>query len=262
MRQKKPDKTSAEIKREQKEARLTEGRRLANELDSLFAIVRGRFQNAEKTDTMPDEGVMRGLRKNIQYLSSGLRRLRDSGADASFSPSQLNMLTAKLNKWMAGEGPGAAARAGAKPGSAAATEKRTQTTTTTGPRIDELLQRVRRGSGAVSDPALQEIIMLLKAIAKKKLMKEETLLVATRARKLLSENKRTELEIENFLKDKFVEPMLTAIFGAFLKKLQEAHVVLPQDTMNYVETCVKGGKSRKEFVNLLLDKQPGMHLLD
>jgi len=257
MREKKADKTSAEIRREQKEAKLAEGKRLANELDSLFNIVRGRIATFEKSGTMPEEGVVRGLRKNVQYLSSGLRRLRDSGADASFSPSQVNMFSAKLNKWMAGEGPGTGT--GTKGGPKTAAGK---TTTTTGPKLDELLQRVRRGPGTPSDPALQEIVILLKAIAKKKIMNDETLLVASRARKLMHERRRSELEIENFLKDKFVEPVLSAIFDAFLKKLQDANIVLAKDTMNYIETCVKGGKSRKEFINLLLERQPGIHLLD
>jgi len=252
------EKTSAEIKKEQKAARLAEGKRLANELDSLFGLVRGRFAGIEKTGVIPEEGVLRGLRKNVQYLSSGLRRLRDSGADASFSQSQLNVFSSKLNKLMSGEQPGAKAGGGPRAGTA----RTAGAATTTGPKLDELLQRVRRGSGGVSDPALQEIIILLKAIAKKKIMNEETLLVAERAKKLMHERKRSELEIDNFLKDKFVEPVLSAIFDAFLKKLEIANIVLPRDTINYIETCVKGGKSRKEFINLLLERQPGMHLLD
>jgi hypothetical protein len=242
--EKKKLKTSSEIKREQKEQKLAEAKRFANELNTLYNTLRGKFTGIEKSGAIPEEGVLRGFRKNLQYLSSGIRKLRITGVSTSFSSGQVNILSGKLTKWMSGEGVGGTAKA-------KQVRNRAQ-------ELDEILNRIKFGTPTVTDTAVHDAIRILREIAKDKIVNDQAKLVAQRARKLMYEKRKSEIDVENFIKDRFVVPVLSKVYRGFLSTLENYDVVLDEEVSNYIETCVKGGKSRKEFINLLLEKEAGM----
>jgi hypothetical protein len=234
------EKSSAELKKEKRQQKLAEAKNLAKELHRLYNKLRSKLSAIEKSGAIPEEGLLRGFRKNLQYLSSGLRKLRRAGVEASFGHGQVNTLTGKLNKWLAG--------GGAVEGAARAEEDK-------GRELDEILNRIRFGAATIADPAIHDAILMLREIAKEKIMGKRTAMVAERAKRLLHQRKRSEAEIENFLKDRCVVPILSSVFRAFLSELESVNVELDEEVKNYIETCVKGGRSRKEFINLLLERE-------
>jgi hypothetical protein len=231
------DKTSAERRKEKHEQKLAEAKKLSRELSALYNKLKSKFTAIGKTGEIPDEGALRGFRKNLQYLSSGLRKLRRAGVEAPFGHGQVNQLTSKLNKWIAGEGVKGETTKGVK---------------SKEPELDEIITRIKPGA-AIYDPAIHNAIRMLREIAKDRIKDRQTTLVVDRAKKLMLEGKRSEAEIQAFVKNKLVLPILSSVFRGFLSKLESRNVELHQDVRNYVETCIKGGKSTRDFVSFLLE---------
>ncbi len=240
------EKTSAELKREEKAQKMVEARKYAMELDRLFNQMRARFKLIEKSGEIPDDGLLRGYRKKLQDLISGINKLRRAGTAPSFSQGQVNVLSSMLKKWMYGDKTAAAKQPEVK-------QKKNRSE-----ELGEILRRIQYGS-SVGDPALREAIRLLRDIARDKIMSGSATLVAKRASRLMAQQKKSEIEIENYIKDKFVVPILSKVFEGFVVVLEANNVQLDEDVRNYVETCLKGAKSRKEYINLLLERQTTFH---
>jgi len=117
--------------------------------------------------------------------------------------------------------------------------------------LDDILDRIRHATSA-TDPAVQEVIKILRAAAKERIMSGGTLLVAKRARRLMLERRRNEADIEKYLNDKFIVPILSSIIDNFMLEIGNEKIILNMDVKNYIETAVIGGKSRREFLGLLM----------
>ena len=66
------------------------------------------------------------------------------------------------------------------------------------------------------------------------------------------ERRRNETDIEKYLNDKFIVPILSSIIDNFMLEIGKAQIILNIDVKNYIETSVIGGKSRREFLGLLM----------
>lgn len=180
--------------------------------------------------------MLRGHRKKLQDLSSGIAKLRRAGTAPTFNQGQVNILVGKLRRWMDGE---------------VTKTKKTETKRSKSQELGEILRRVQSGS-TTADPAIQEAVRLLREAARDKMMSGDAVMVAKRACRLMQQQKKSQVEMENYIKDKLVMPILDKVFKAFLVVLETTNVHLDEDVKNYVETCIKGAKSRKEFIHMLL----------
>ncbi len=243
---------------------MKEAKKLIHELRTQFDSMKNKFLYCERSGDIPDEGILRGYRKKLQYLSGGLRKLQRIQVEPPFNQGAVNIQLAKVRKWLNGEVTGKK-----KPGADQASESNQQPTTTqtvdTTPKpnpeqcellsLDEIMQRMKLGASSVSDPAVQEAVIILREIAMEHIINVKTVMVANRAKKLMGEEKRSEEEIENYLEEKIVAPVLSTVVGGFMSQLTEADVDLDEKVKNYIETCVDCGKTRSDYILMLMRAQ-------
>lgn len=229
-------KTSAQLRKEKKEKEAAEAKKLGRELNRLLNILKAKFVTIERTGQIPDDGELQSYRKKLQFIASGIRKIRRARFNAPFGQGPINILLSKITKWIAGEG--------GKTGTTSTAEGK-------GLALDDILDRIRHATSA-TEPAVQEIIKILRAAAKERIMSGGTLQVAKRARRLMLERRRNEADIEKYLNDKFIVPVLSSIIDNFMLEIGKAKIILNIDVKSYIETNVIGGKSRREFISLLM----------
>lgn len=256
--------TSAELRKEKHEAKMKYAKKLINELRSQFSSIRNKFNYYDRTGNIPDEGILRGYRKKLQYLSGGLRKLQRIQVEPPFNRGAVNIQLARVRKWLDGEVTGKK-----KPGTDQAPKADRQPTipqtVDTTPKLnpeqceplslDEIMKRMKLGASSVSDPAVQEAVIILREIVMEHIINVKTVMVANRAKKLMGEEKRSEKEIENYLEYKIIAPVLSTVVGGFMSQLTSADVNLNEKVKRYIETCIDCGKTRSAYIHMLMRAQ-------
>ncbi len=232
-------KTTKELVKEKWEHDRAEAMKLAIGLNNTYNTLRSKISLISKTGEIPDESVLRGYRKKIQDLAGGLRKLLRYQVRAHFNQGNVNELNLKLRQILAGQVAGKD-----KPQKNRAAE------------LDEAVRRINPATASLSDPALQDAVRMLRDIARERILGGSTAMVAARTKKLYEQRKLSECEMENMLKDRCVMPILSHIYDGFIARLENQNIYLDEDMKNYLESSVVGNKSRREYINLLLDRHP------
>jgi len=243
---------------------MNEAKKLINELRLQFSSIKNKFNYYDRSGDIPDEDILRGYRKKLQFLTGGLRKLQRLHVDPPFNQGAVNVQLGRVKKWLAGDVAGKK-----KPGTDPAPEAYRQPTTTqpaqANPKpnpeqcdilsLDEIMKRIKLGASSVSDPAVQEAVIILREIAMEHIINVKTVMVANRAQRLMGEEKRSEAEIENYIEDKIVAPVLSTVVGGFMSQLIDADVDLDEKVKNYIETCVDCGRTRSAYIHMLMRAQ-------
>lgn len=256
--------TSAELRKEKHEAKMKQAKKLVNELRNQFNSMKNKFHYYDRSGDIPEDGILRGYRKKLQYLTGRLRKLQRMQVEPPFHQGAVNIQLAKVNKWLAGEFTGNK-EPDTEPGNKADQQPTIPQTVDTTPKLnpeqseplslDEIMKRMKLGASSVSDPAVDEAIMILREIVMEHIFNVKTVMVANRAMKLMGDEKRSEKEIENYLEYKIIAPVLSTVVGGFMSQLTSADVNLNEKVKRYIETCIDCGETRSDYIHMLMRAQ-------
>lgn len=209
---------------------------MCRQIKNNFGTIKVKMGAIEKGGVAPDEKVLLGHRKQLQFITSCIRKIQTGGLSPPVSMGKCNLLISKINKWVK-EGLGETGQEQPKKN-----------------KVNELamlLCKMRPGGYTLKDAGIRSAIQHVRDTAKERIMSRGTVKVAKRARKLSLQRKRTEAEVEDYIRDKLVVPILTTVFDNFIQELELAHIVINANDLNFIETSIKGGKAIRDYVNLL-----------
>ena len=90
------EKSSAQLRKEKKEKDAAEAKKLGKELARLLNIIKSKFVTIERSGQIPDEGELSSYRKKLQFIASGIRKIRRARLEAPFGQGPIKSKTLPL----------------------------------------------------------------------------------------------------------------------------------------------------------------------